>query len=137
MSNITEVADAIFSKDLGKWLNISDDDKNKFGFIFNRHLSKKYINYSNSLNHKSQDFISLMNMWFYFIKNHNYENKWDISKWFWSKSPKFDKVDDSNYQKLMIKFEIDKKEDLQYLMDKYPDIVESELKLIKKNDRKG
>lgn len=131
MSKITDLSDAIFSRDVKKWNSISDVDKDKFSFIFNRYFSKKYIRYSQLLNLKSQDNVSLMNLWFYFIKDNTFDSKWDLSKWFWSKTTK-DKNDSKlDYKKLMIHFDINKKEDIDYLVSRYPDLVKSELKIIK------
>lgn len=131
MSKITDLSDAIFSRDVEKWDSISDDDKDKFAFIFNRYFSKKYPRYSHLLNLKSQDNLTLMNMWFYFIKNDNFDTKWDISKWFWSKTSKQKNELKLDYKKIMTHFDINKKEDIDYLINRYPDLVKSELKLIR------
>ena len=74
MAEITEVANALFTnrKD---WNNITDEDKEKFFFIFNRYFAKKYPEKAQLLNLKNIDKVSAFNLWFYFMTNKPYP-KW-------------------------------------------------------------
>jgi len=109
------------------WDKITDDEKEKSVFIFNRLLSKKYIEQSQLLNLKSIDKVSSMNIWYEFMKTQPYP------RWFWSKSSKSekDKVNSKDFHILLTKLNI-KPYDLNYLIDKHYDFVKDELNYLKK-----
>ena len=50
MAEIIDIANALFT-DKNKWKDITDEDKEKFFFIFNRYFSKKYPEKSQLLNY--------------------------------------------------------------------------------------
>jgi hypothetical protein len=127
MSKLLEITNAIFKYRL-KWSDISDEDKEKNSFIVNRFLSKMYPEKAMLLNLKSQDPVSAMNMWYYFMGDQHYP------KDFWSKSPTVKgKFSEKDRNILMDKLHIDKQSDLDYLIEKYPNLIKDELKwLIKK-----
>ena len=52
MAELIDVANAMFTNKRN-WVNISDEDKEKFFFIFNRYFSKKYTKKSQLLNNKN------------------------------------------------------------------------------------
>ena len=52
MAELIDVANAMFKK-RSDWKNISDFDKERFAFIFNRYFSKRYTEYSHFLNFKN------------------------------------------------------------------------------------
>lgn len=113
------------------WKHITDDQKEKYFFIFNRFFSKKYLYESQLLNNKSIDKVAGLNLWFHFLSDKPYP------KWFWSKSKKSEdnKLSRDDFKFLLGRFELNKEEDLNFLIDRYPELIEEELKLIKKNNK--
>lgn len=125
MAELIDVANAMF-RNKKDWVNISIEDKEKFFFIFNRFFSKKYPTNSYLLNNKNIDKASALDLWYYFMLDKPYPN------WFWSKSGKSDQsIDKKDFELLMIKMNLNKPDDLIYLMDKYPTMIEEELKFYK------
>ncbi len=126
MAEIIDVANAMF-RDRNNWKNISDSDKEKYFFIFNRYFSKKYPTNSQLLNIKTVDKIVSMDLWFHFMKDKPYP------KWFWSKSPTVQKTEmpQKDFELLMEKIGLNKEEDLIYLVENYKDIIDEELKFYK------
>jgi hypothetical protein len=126
MAELIDVANAMF-RNKKDWINISIEDKEKYFFIFNRYFSKKYPTKSQLLNNKNIDKSSSLDLWYYFMLDKPYPN------WFWSKSGKSNKssLDKKDFELLMIKLQLNKEEDLIYLLDKYPNFIEEELKFYK------
>jgi hypothetical protein len=126
MAELIDVANAMF-KSRVDWKNISDFDKERFAFIFNRYFSKKYTHYAQLLNYKSVDKVELLNLWFVFMSKKPYPN------WFWSKSEKkkTESIEKSDFNLLMQKLNLNKIEDLEYLIDYFPDLIQEELKFYK------
>jgi len=126
MAELIDVANAMF-RNKKDWINISIEDKEKYFFIFNRYFSKKYPTKSQLLNNKNIDKSSSLDLWYYFMIDKPYPN------WFWSKSGKSNKssLDKKDFDLLMIKLQLNKEEDLIYLLDKYPNFIEEELKFYK------
>jgi hypothetical protein len=126
MAELIDVANAMF-RNKKDWKNINDLDKEKFFFIFNRYFSKKYTTKSQLLNNKNVDKSTSLDLWYYFMLDKPYPN------WFWSKSPKFEKTDlpDSDFKLLFLKLGLNKEQDLIYLLDNYPDLMQEELKFYK------
>ena len=126
MAELIDVANALF-KDKKNWVNISEEDKNKYFFIFNRYFSKKYTTKAQLLNMKSVEKSTALDLWFYFFKDKSYP------QWFWSKSPKSEtgEIDQKDFLLLMYKLNLNKSEDLVYLIENYPDLIKEELKFYK------
>jgi hypothetical protein len=126
MAELIDVANAMF-RNKKDWKNITDLDKEKFFFIFNRYFSKKFTTKSQLLNNKNVDKSTSLDLWYYFMLDKPYPN------WFWSKSPKFEKTDipDSDFKLLFLKLGLNKEQDLIYLLDNYPDLMQEELKFYK------
>ena len=126
MAELIDVANALF-KDKKNWVNISEEDKNKYFFIFNRYFSKKYTTKSQLLNMKSVEKSTALDLWFYFFKDKSYP------QWFWSKSSKSEtgEIDQKDFLLLMDKLNLNKSEDLVYLIENYPDLIKEELKFYK------
>ena len=101
MAELIDVANAMF-KNRADWKNISDFDKERFAFIFNRYFSKRYTQYSQFLNIKLVDKVELLNLWFAFMSTKPYPN------WFWSKSEKKKdtSMDKSDFQLLFLKLNL-------------------------------
>ena len=81
MAELIDVANAMF-RSKKDWVNIKDEDKEKFFFIFNRYFSKMYPEKSQLLNLKNINKVSSMDIWFHFMKDKPYPG------WFWSKGNK-------------------------------------------------
>jgi hypothetical protein len=130
MAELIDVANAMF-RNKKDWKNITDLDKEKFFFIFNRYFSKKYTTKSQLLNNKNIDKSSALDLWYYYMLDKPYPN------WFWSKSPKFDKseLDDKDFKLLFEKMGLNKEDDLIYLIQNYPDIIIEELKFYKTKNK--
>jgi hypothetical protein len=129
MAEITDVANALFTnKD--KWSTISDEDKEKFFFIFNRYFAKKYPEQAQLLNLKNIDKVSAFDTWYYFMLRKPYPS------WFWSKSEKSGKSDisEKDYKLILQKLKI-KNLDLDYLIDNHLDFVKEELKYYKQIEK--
>jgi len=125
MAELIDVANAMF-RNRSDWKTISDQDKEKFSFIFNRYFSKKYLHLSLLLNMKNIDKSEIMNLWFEFMRDKPYPN------WFWSKSEKkTEKVDKSDFKLLFEKLNLNKSSDLEYLIEHHYDLIKEELKFYK------
>ncbi len=124
--NLMEIFKVMF-QNRNNWKHITSDQKQKYFFIFNRLLSKKYPNQSQLLNMKSINKSIGLDLWFYFMEGKPYP------KWFWSKSQKSEQIlSDDDFKILFKKFNLDKKEDLNFLAKNYPSLIEEELKIHKK-----
>lgn len=129
MAELIDVAKAIFTNK-NNWKNISDEDKERFFFIFNRYFSKKYPEKSQLLNLKVIDKVSALDLWYYFMLNKPYPN------WFWSKSEKGVKSDisEKEYKLLLLNLKI-KDIDLDYLIEHHIEFIKEELKYYKDLDK--
>ena len=127
MAEITDVANAMFrSRDRNI---ISSEDKEKFFFIFNRYFAKRYPEKAQMLNLKGMDKAASMDIWFAFMKTQPYPD------WFWSKSPKMEKdLPEKDYKSLLKHLEV-KEQDLDYILDRFPDFAKEELAYLKKLDK--
>lgn len=130
MKQIDDNLLAIFNcmvKNKNDWEYVTDEQKEKFFFIINRQLSKKYPEKSKLLNDKLINKVSAMDTWYFFMLDKPYP------KWFWSKSA-VDKQksewNESDLKSLMFESDISR-EDLQILINYYPDIVKEEIKYLK------
>jgi hypothetical protein len=112
-----------------KWKYVSDKQKEKWFFIINRNMVKKYPQKAQLLNLKTIDKATAMDLWFHFMKTQPYPD------WFWSKSPKPEKdMPEKEYKQLLRHFKI-KKSDLDYLIDRYPDFIKEEQTYLKKLEK--
>jgi hypothetical protein len=129
MAELIDVAKAIFTNK-NNWKNISDEDKERFFFIFNRYFSKKYPEKSQLLNLKVIDKVSALDLWYHFMLNKPYPN------WFWSKSEKGVKSDisEKEYKLLLLNLKI-KDIDLDYLIEHHIEFIKEELKYYKDLDK--
>ena len=123
---LAEIFKALVSKK-DEWNKVTDEDKEKFFFIINRLMSKKYKEKSQLFNLKTINKVSSMDVWHHFILTQPYPN------WFWSKGDKADKSEmpEKDYKALLKILQI-KDIDLDYLIDKYPEFIKEELTWLKK-----
>jgi len=129
MAELIDVVNAIFKK-RENWNNITNEDKQKNFFIINRYFSKIYPDKSQLLNSKNIDKVMAMDTWYYFMSDQPYPDN------FWSKSQKVEvsKISEKEFKMLLKHLQI-KDVDLNYLMDKFPDIIDEELKFIKAKEK--
>jgi hypothetical protein len=126
MAELIDVANAMF-KNKREWGNITEEDKNKFFFIFNRYFCKKFPEKSQLLNLKNIDKATALDIWYYFMLKQPYP------KWFWSKSEiKSEKpiISEKDFNLLLDRLKI-KKIDLDFLIEHHYDFIKSELKYYK------
>lgn len=130
MAELIDVANSMF-RDKHNWKYVSDIQKEKFFFIFNRYFSKKYPGRSQLLNNKTIDKVTALNLWYYFNLDKSYP------KWFWSKCPKSTSsdIDEKDFDLLMKKLNLNKPDDLNYLLNNYPEVIQEELKFYKTKNK--
>lgn len=111
-----------------KWEYVTDEQKEKWFFIINRTMSKKYPELSQLLNQKTIDKVASMDLWFHFMEGKPYP------KWFWSKTEKKNninnKLTDSEISMLLKEFQI-REEELNILLEYHHDEVLETLKYLK------
>lgn len=127
--NILAISNCIFNN-RENWKFVTDEQKIKWFFIFNRYFAKKYPEKSQLLNLKVIDKVSSLNLWYNFMLDKPFP------KWFWSKSEKLEKseVNDKDYKLLLEKLKV-KSNDLDYLIDKHMDFIKEELKYFKEIEK--
>ncbi len=125
MAELIDVFNAMIKR--GNWEAITEDDKNKNFFIFNRYFSKRYPEQAQLLNLKNIDKVVGMELWYQFMKNEPYPS------YFWSKSEKNDKpvLVPKDYKMLLISLKV-KPDDLDYLIEKHYEFIKEELSYLKK-----
>ena len=112
-----------------KWKYVSDKQKEKWFFIINRNMAKKYPQKAQLLNLKTIDKATAMDLWFHFMKTQTYPD------WFWSKSPKQEKDMPEKEYKQLLRHLMIKESDLDYLIDRYPDFIKEEQTYLKKLEK--
>lgn len=129
MAEIIDVANALFTNKKD-WSKITDEDKEKYFFIFNRYFAKKYVKEAQLLNLKNIDKVLAFDTWYYFMLDKPYP------KWFWSKSEKGDKseINDKDYKLLLQKLNI-KSLDLDYLIEHHIEFIKEEIKYYKQIEK--
>lgn len=130
MAELIEVFKSFVSKSNIQWGKIQDADKEKFFFIFNRYLSKKYPEKSKLLNFKNIDKVYALDLWYNFMLSEPYPG------WFWSKSESKEKskLPEKDLNLLRMKLRI-KKEDIEYLIENNFYFIKEELDFYKKVEK--
>lgn len=124
------INDALFDvcnvliKDKNKFSELNDALKEKYFFIINRYLSKKYPNFASELNHKKVDKVLAFDCWYYFLYDKPYP------KWIWSKSEKVEKESglEGKEKMMLVKYYGIRLEDVDYLNNWFPKEVKEDLK---------
>jgi hypothetical protein len=129
MAELIDVFNAML-KNKKDWVKITDEDKEKFSFIFNRYFSKKYTEQAAFMNLKGIDKVLVMDLWYKFMLTQPFP------RWFWSKSDKVDKpkITEKELKMLVIKLKV-KPDDINYLIDKHPEFIKDELDYYKKLEK--
>lgn len=129
MAELIDVFNAML-KNKKDWVKITNDDKEKFSFIFNRYFSKRYTEQAALMNLKGMDKVLVMDLWYNFMLTQPFP------RWFWSKSDKVDKpkITEKELKMLTIKLKV-KPDDINYLIDKHPEFIKNELDYYKKLEK--
>lgn len=128
--NLLAVTNCIF-RDKKNWVFVSDEQKQKFFFIVNRLLSKKYPDISQLLNQKNINQVVGMDLIFEFMKDKPYPN------WFWSKDNKSKQSDILEIEMELLRTKTGlKSEEIQFLMKNYPNECQEEIKYFKNLEKK-
>ena len=127
--NLLSISNTIF-KNRKNWKFVTDEQKNKWFFIFNRNFSKKFPEKAKLFNIKSVDKVSAMNLWYQFMADKPYPS------WFWSKSETTEKseISEKDYKLLLKKLKI-KEIDLDYLIINNFNFIKEELNYYKKIEK--
>lgn len=128
MAELIDVANAMF-RNKSDWEKITDEDKEKYFFIFNRYFSKMYPEKSQLLNLKNINKVTSMDLWYHFMLKKPYP------KWFWSKSEKPKSVFSDKDIKLLVRKLNIKVLDVEYLIENHFEFVEEELKYYKEVEK--
>lgn len=125
--NILAISKAILNE-RSRYEEVTTEQKEKWFFILNRYLSKEYPKESKLLNSKLIDKATGMDIWFHFLKDKPYP------KLMWSKSEKekSEDIPEKDFELLYEKLGLNKKEDLNFLINKFPEYIEEELDYYKK-----
>ena len=121
--NILAISNCIF-KNKNHWIYVTDEQKKKWFFIFNRYVSKKYPEQAQLLNDKLMDEILGMNLIYAFLSTKTYP------KWFWSKSEKKEKKSSFSKKDLdLLKSKLDISDsEIDILLKYHLDEIKEELK---------
>lgn len=114
--NLTYIFKTLFD-DRKSFSTISHEIKEKWGFIANRFLSKKFPIFAQTLNVRGGDMGMVLNIWWLYLKD---KDKSYYYKWIWICGS----VEKSE----------DEQEIINLLTDKYPDIKTEDIKYLKKYD---
>lgn len=121
-------------KNRNEYQFVTNEQKDKYFFIINRNMSKKYPYLAQLINDKTINKSAGMDLWFNFISSRKWTtDNGSYPKWFWSKSDKpTDKpeVTEKENNILLQKFDI-KQEELDLIISNYPDEFKEELKYIR------
>lgn len=126
MAEITDVSNWLFRT---RDVKINNEDKVKFGWIFNRLLSKKYPIQSSFLNHKGQDLSIILDIWREFLKGSPYP------QWLWSKTGKEKENLSKDEIFYLCKIWDLNPRDIQFLEERFPEEIAEEIKHWKKQQK--
>lgn len=106
-----------------QYKSIPNSMKEKYFFIVNRFLSKKYLNFSEKFNYKNiQDKSILMDLWWLYLRDKEEKS----SYWVWpTKKTSNKKV---NFISEMLKIS---KSESEFLINNFPSNIEEEIKYFK------
>lgn len=128
--NLKYIFDTLF-KDRKEFQYLTDEDKQKNGFIINRYLSKKFPDYAQKLNVRSGDMVMVLNLWWIYLgtnKDHNFQS------WIWTNGKKIvsTKVDSKTIKLIQNRYQNLTVEDIEYLKEWFPVIFKEEVNYYKK-----
>lgn len=123
--NLSYIMKTLYDK-RGDYKTLTLEDKEKWGFIVNRYLSKKYPDYAQLLNVRGGDFSMVLDLWWVYLKYHT--DKYYYT-WIW-KTGTIKKSDiDAGVIKLIQKRHPTMTvSDIEYAKEWYPVVFEEEVK---------
>lgn len=87
--NLYTIFQLVFEKPM-EYKKLTIKEKNKWGFIANRHLSRAFPDFAQTLNIRGGDFSLILDLWVLYLHNnkeHIYKiNSWKY--WIWNKKKK-------------------------------------------------
>jgi hypothetical protein len=123
-NNILEISKVMFTNKQ-HWKFVTDEQKEQFFFIFNRYFSRRYIDFAQLLNDKSIDKSVGMDLWFNKMKNEPYP------QWFWSKSKKSTKDEDSEFVSELKMINSFTDQEMKFILENYPQDIQEEINYLK------
>jgi len=110
----------------GKYRDLTIEDKEKWGFIVNRYLSKRYPEYAQLLNVRSGDFSMVLDFWWIYLKSH--PDKY-YNRWIWeTKSNKKSDIDSKIIKLIQKRHPTMTVSDIEYMAKWYPETFEEDVK---------
>lgn len=87
--NLYTIFQLIFEDPKG-YRSLTIKEKNKWGFIVNRHLSRTFPDFAQTLNIRGGDFSLILDIWFLYLHNNreNREKNNSWRYWIWNKKKK-------------------------------------------------
>lgn len=130
--NLSYIIKVIFDKSQrSKFQYIDDTEKQKWGFIVNRILSKKYPEYAQKLNVRSGDFIMVLNLWWLYIGMRP-DSKYFSWVWQSMKTGRKSKIDNNTIGLILKRHPYLSIDDIEYLYDNHNDVFNEEVEYYKK-----
>jgi len=128
--DLRHIGDFIF-KQKDKYKDLSDEDKEKFFFIMNRKLARKYPKHAQFFNNKVVDKSSALDIWYYFFIK---QRTLDIPQWYWFKmtNKKEKGLLKKEEREFLMEFYDLRNDDVEFLVKHYPEEVIDEMKKFKK-----
>ena len=124
-SNVLEISKAMF-KDKDNWKYVTDEQKEKFFFIFNQYFSKRYLELSQLLNDKEINKSVGMDLWAKFMLDKPYP------QWFWSKPNKTlkESTESSFYEEIKRIHQL-KEDEFNFLLKYHSEEIQEEINYLK------
>lgn len=132
--NLTHIIKYLFTE-RSKFQSLSESDKQTFGFITNRMLSKRYPDFAQKLNVRSGDLSMVINLWFFYIGKEIIKDKSRDYQWVWNikgSKKNVSKVDKKTIDLIQRKHPELDISDIEYLSDWYSKDFKDEVKYYKK-----
>lgn len=131
MFDFTHIVDFIFKKQ-SEYKRLSNEDKEKFFFIINRKLARKFPIHAQFFNKKNIDKSNALDIWYYFFVKKGTNG---IPTWYWGNKKKKEKENELIKKDdilLLCNFYNLKENDINFLIKYYPEYILEETKKIKK-----
>ncbi len=128
--DLRHIGDFIF-KQKDKYKDLSDEDKEKFFFIMNRKFARRFPKHAQFFNDKGMNKSSALDVWYHFFIK---QRTTGIPSWYWFKlSGKKEKsILKKEEEEFFLEYYDLRHEDLNFLINFYPDELKEEVKKFKK-----
>ena len=122
MFDFTHIVDFIF-KNQSDYKKLSNEDKEKFFFIINRKLARKYPKHAQFFNNKNIDKSNALDLWYYFFLKKGAKG---IPSWYWGNKKKTKKekplISKEECVTVCNLFDVTEKE-IDFLIQNYPEYI--------------